>query len=152
MNALYDNHANTFEYFPVKREKLKLEDLNEKELFELSIAISEKVKGLSELYDLTKNEQTFVKLSKAMGFKTAISVNMRMRSMDSYEKLVSRRKAQVKQIQALESTNKRHKEEIATLRHKQNVFNKFESLVQESLGEIDAFHLMHKAEKLVKGE
>ena len=152
MNALYDNNANNIEYFPVKREKVQLEEMNEKELFDLSIAIGEKVKGLSELYEITKNEQTFTKLSKAMSFRTAISVNMRLRGIASYEKLVASRKNQVKQIISLEQSNKKAKTELAELRKKQNIFNEFKNLVEQSIGEIDAYHLFYKAEKIVSGE
>ena len=152
MNALYDNNANNIEYFPIKREKVQLETMTEKELFDLSIAIGEKVKGLSELYDITKNEQTFTKLSKAMSFRTAINVNMRMRGIESYEKLVSRRKNQVKQISALEQLNKKSKAELTELRKKQNIFNEFKNLVEQSIGEIDAYHLFYKAEKISNGK
>lgn len=109
--VIYDNHANNIEYFslhkPVKRD---IKEISDQELLDIHLVIEEKTFGLTVLYNETKNESTFTKLSKLTAFKTAIRIQMRKRKLESYANMNLRIIGQKQEIENLVAINKAIKE------------------------------------------
>lgn len=108
---IYDNHANNIEYFPLhKPVKRDIKEMSDQELLDIHLEIEEKAFGLTVLYNETKNETTFIKLSKLTAFKTAIRIQMRKRKLESYANMNLRIIGQKQEIENLVAINKAIKE------------------------------------------
>lgn len=146
MNTHYDNHANDIEYFDLHRPKIEVKkksnfvdinDLSDIQIIERLDEVDIRLEELTELYNNTKHEGTFITLSKLHGFKSVIRANMRKRKLETNESLRLKidelkkqfsdiglnevSKDQEKKINHLNLVNENLKNEIKTLKLNNNL-------------------------------
>ena len=137
----YDNNANNIEYFSLHKEKKRGFDFNcasMKEIEEKLIECSAKREELVLLYNETKHEGAFVKLSKMSSFMSILKSEFRKRNMipsDVYEDKIAELEKEIvvlkqtnvkddsKEIEKLKANNNSLKGEIAAFRDKYNLSN-----------------------------